>query len=211
MIRPLVVTVPRIRAVTYLDLHSQLTVEQVWVQMVHLEQHVRCAITVAHYERSLDLTARFERLRRWMILIGEHRCRLALGARNQLQKAELHFRAGIMGYEGMAWPHLTLHLFTLAERCHRECILSMSKVEWRALQHTVFSIKAFSATMARFVRKQLATERRERQERNHAVHLFLLEAHFIAHKVITTELEECTITPGSGTWNGGSGWPGEQS
>ena len=44
--------------------------------------------------------------------------------------------------------------------------------------------------MARFVRKQLATERRERQERNYAVHLFLLEAHFIAHKVITTELEE---------------------
>ena len=44
--------------------------------------------------------------------------------------------------------------------------------------------------MARFVRKQLATERRERQERNYAVHLFLLEAHFIAQKEIDTELVE---------------------
>ena len=111
LLAPMVVTVPRIRPVTYLDLHSQLTAEQVRVQMIHLEQHVRCAIAVAYYERSLDLTARFERLRRWMLLIDDRRGRLALGARDQLQKAELHFRAGILGYEGMAWPHLTLHLF----------------------------------------------------------------------------------------------------
>ena len=125
-----------------------------------------------------------------MLLVADRHCRLALRAGDQLQKAELHFREGIMGYEGMAWPHLTLHLFTIQERCHRECILSMSKLEWKALQHTVFSIKAFSATMARFVRKQLATERRERQERNYAVHLFLLEAHFIAQKEIDTGLVE---------------------
>ena len=46
---------PRIRPVTYLDLHSQLTAEQVRAQMVHLEQHVRCAITVAHYEPGMDI------------------------------------------------------------------------------------------------------------------------------------------------------------
>ena len=172
LLAPVVVTVPRIRPVTYLDLHSQLTAEQVRVQMVHTEQHVRCAILVAYYECSLDLTARFERLRRWMVLVEERHCHLALGARGQLQKAELHFRAGILGYEGMAWPHLTLHLFTLTERCHREGILSMAKVEWRTFQHTVSSTVAFSSTMARFVRKQLATERRERQERKYAVHQF---------------------------------------
>ena len=93
-------TVPRIRPVTYLDLRSQLTAEQVRAQMVHLEQHVRCAITVAYYERSLDLTARFERLRRWMVLVEDRHCRLALGARDQLQKAELHFRTGIFGWPG---------------------------------------------------------------------------------------------------------------
>ena len=65
-----------------------------------------------------------------MILVEDRTCRLALGARNQLQKAELHFRAGILGYEDMAWPHLTLHLFTLTERRHRGCILSMAQVEW---------------------------------------------------------------------------------
>ena len=92
-----------------------------------------------------------------------------------------------MGYEGMAWPHLTYHLLTLTERCHRECILSMAKVQWRTVQHTVSSTVAFSATMARFVRKQLATERREQQERKYAVHQFLLEAHFIAQKVINLE------------------------
>ena len=157
LLAPLVVAVPRIRPVTYLDLHSQLTAEQVRVKMMHIEEHVRCAISVAYYERSLDLTARFERLRRWMLLVADRHCRLALRVRDQLQKAELHFRAGILGYEGMAWPHLTLHLFAIQERCHRECILRMFKVEWTALQHTFSSMKAFSATMSRFVRKQLAT------------------------------------------------------
>ena len=118
------------------------------------------------------------------MLIEDRSCRLALEARNQLQKAELHYRAGILGYEGMAWPHLTLHLFTLTERRHRKCILSMAVVEWLTLQHTISRMVAFLATMTLFVRKQLATERRERQERTYAVHQFLLEAHFIVQKNI---------------------------
>ena len=127
LLAPLVVTVPCIRPVTYLDLHSQLTAEQVRVKMVHIEAHIRCAILVEYFESLLDLTARFERLRRWMLLVADRQCRLALRAGDQLQKAELHFREGIMGYEGMAWPHLTQHLFAVQERCHRECILRMSK------------------------------------------------------------------------------------
>ena len=62
LLAPMVVTVPRIRPVTYLDLHSQLTAEQVRVKMVHIEEHIRCSITVEYFRSSLDLTARFERL-----------------------------------------------------------------------------------------------------------------------------------------------------
>ena len=84
LLAPVVVTVPRIRPVTYLDLHGQLAAEQVRVKMMHTEDHGRCAISAAYYEGSLDLTARFERLRRWMVLVEDRHCRLALGARNQL-------------------------------------------------------------------------------------------------------------------------------
>ena len=64
LLAPAAVTVPRIQPVTYLDLHSQLTAEQVRMKMMHAEEHIRCAIVVEHYERSLDLMARFERLAR---------------------------------------------------------------------------------------------------------------------------------------------------
>ena len=60
--------------------------------MVHIEEHIRCSITVEYFRSSLDLTALFERLRRWMLLIADRHDRLALRARDQLQKAELHFR-----------------------------------------------------------------------------------------------------------------------
>ena len=47
LLAPMVVAVPRIRPVTYLDLHSQLTAEQVRMKMMHAEEHIRCAIVDA--------------------------------------------------------------------------------------------------------------------------------------------------------------------
>ena len=104
--------------------------------MMYLEESTRCAIQGAYYQCSLDYAARLERLRRWMLHVADRKCRLALGARHQLLRTELHYRAGIQGYEGLAWPHLTLYLFRQTERCHREQILraaaSMSDYAWSA-------------------------------------------------------------------------------
>ena len=84
LLAPVAMPMPRMRAVTYLDLHSQLTAEQVRAKMMHLEEATRCAIQCAYYQRTLDFAARLERLQRWMLHVEDRTCRLALGARNQL-------------------------------------------------------------------------------------------------------------------------------
>ena len=63
--------VPRVHAVTYLDLDSQLGAEQVRAKMLHLEEHARCMLHVKYYAAALDLAAKFERLRRWTMLVED--------------------------------------------------------------------------------------------------------------------------------------------
>ena len=55
------------------------------------------------------------------------------------------------------------------------------------MEQKIASAIAFCATMAGFVRKHLAAERRERRERKYAVHQFLLEAHFIEQKSLSQQ------------------------
>ena len=114
------VAIPRMYPVTYLDLRSQLGAEQERLQMVHVEEHIRCAHQVAALGGVMDLVTKFERLRRWATLVEDRRLRLALQAGFQLLKAELHFREGIERYEGLAWPHLTRHLFCKSECYYRK-------------------------------------------------------------------------------------------
>ena len=187
LLGPAAVTLPRMRAVTYLDLHSQLTAEQVRAKMMNTEEQIRCAIQSAYYVHTLDYAARFERLQRWVLLVEDRSCRLALGARNQLLRAELHYRAGIVGYEGLAWPHLTQHLFVLTEKYHRDHILGPAAEEWISMERKIANTIAFVNTMAGFVRKLQAADRRERRERKYAVHQFLLEAHFMEQKSLSQQ------------------------
>ena len=113
------VAIPRMLPVTYLDLNSQLGAEQDRAKLLHLEEHARCMLQLAYCSEMLIFTAKFERLQRWTMLVEDCHLRLALQAGCQLFRAELHFREGIAQYEGLAWPHLTLHLFGMSERYHR--------------------------------------------------------------------------------------------
>ena len=159
------VAILSVRIVTYTYLDSHLGAEHVRAKLLHLEDHARCALYLDYFSSIFEFAAKLERLRRRTVLVEDRTARLALEARRQLFQAELHYREGITRYEGLAWPHLTLHLFELLERYHRRALRKMAAVEWCSLEQQVARTVAFCTTMAGFMRKKLAAERGERRER----------------------------------------------
>ena len=51
----------------------------------------------------------WERLRRCFISVEDRRQRLTQGSLGRVHRAEVHFRVGVVYYEGMVWEHLPMH------------------------------------------------------------------------------------------------------
>ena len=95
----------RLFKVTYINVERQLLDETARQQVAQQESVHRQALVTENDAESIVMMEKQERFNRWVIRVDDHGQRTTLGGLGGIQRAEIHFRAGVGFYEAIAWEH----------------------------------------------------------------------------------------------------------
>ena len=116
--------------VTYINVGRQVVDEAARQHVAQQESVLRQALAADNYAEAMEMLANKERFSRRVIRLEAHGHRTTLGELGGIQRAEIHFRAGVGFYEAMSWEHSFSHVLQLSERTHIIAIKSRKKLQW---------------------------------------------------------------------------------
>ena len=99
-------------------------------QVAQQESVHRQALAAENDAEAIEMLEKQEQFNRWVIRVDDHGRRTSPGGMGGIQRAEIHFRAGLEFNEAMYWEHLFSHLLQLSEIPRIMAIKAQQKLQW---------------------------------------------------------------------------------